>query len=63
MRNLLTALLLAALLAVAALQAHADGPVLWKQHCPRFHEVVLIPETNPDGGVNVVCIRQADDAR
>lgn len=48
-------LLLAALVGVAV--AQADGPVLWKQHCPRHHEVVVV---DADGdGVHVLCVRAA----
>lgn len=49
------ALLLAALGGI--LVTHADGPVLWKQLCPRWYELEYVPEK--DGGVNVVCVFQA----
>lgn len=52
------ALLLAALVGVAV--AQADGPVIWKQHCPAHHDVVLVPAGDWDG-VHVLCIRSAEE--
>lgn len=43
------------LLAMAVSQALADGPVLWKQFCPRWHELVYVPEKD-GSGMNVLCV-------
>lgn len=51
----LAALLLAALLGIMVSQGTgANGPVIWKDYCPRWHDVQLVPE--PGGGTNVVCV-------
>ena len=52
-------LLAAVLLAVSGVAA--DGPVIWKAHCPAHHDVVTVP-ANDWGGVHVMCIRAADTA-
>jgi len=45
---------------MTAMIAAADGPVIWKNHCPRHHDVQIVPA--PDwGGVNVLCIRSAQE--
>lgn len=53
------ALLLAALAGI--LVTHADGPVIWKQQCPRWHEVVMVPDKGGDG-IHVLCVRMALEA-
>lgn len=50
----LAALLLAMLLGIMVTRAGAEGPVIWKQFCPRWHELQYVPEK--DGGVNVLCV-------
>lgn len=57
MRKLIPLLLIVALI-IAAGAAMADGPVLWKQHCPRHHDVQIVPATDWDG-VHVLCTRAA----
>ncbi|HRI57020.1 MAG TPA: hypothetical protein PK170_07980 [Anaerolineae bacterium] len=52
-------LLLVILLAILAARAAANGPVIWKQHCPRWYDVVTIPDKAGDG-VHVQCVRAAD---
>ncbi len=38
----------------------ADGPVIWKQHCPAHYDVVQ--EVAADwGGVHVLCVRAAEE--
>lgn len=54
-------LLLVILLAILAARAAADGPVVWKAHCPRWHDVVTVPDLAGDG-VHVLCVRQAEEA-
>lgn len=57
----LAALLLAMLMGILVTHAAgADGPVLWKQHCPRWHDVRLEPDAGGDG-VHVLCVRQAEE--
>ena len=51
-------LLLVILLAILAARVAADGPVVWKQHCPRHHDVQTVPDKAGDG-VHVLCIRAA----
>lgn len=59
-RRWLVALVLAIVLAIVlAVVAQADGPVLWKQHCPRHH--VLSYVADGEGGVHVVCTRAAEE--
>ncbi len=53
----LLALLLAAIL-LAVSGVAADGPVVWKAHCPRHHDVVTVP-ADDWGGVHVMCVRSA----
>lgn len=60
MRKLLLVALLAVLLGVLAGQALADGPVIWKQHCPAHYDVVQIP-ADDWGGVHVLCVRAAEE--
>jgi hypothetical protein len=49
---------------VAATYQHTrepdDGPVIWKAHCPAHHDVVTA-KADDWGGVNVVCIRSAQE--
>jgi len=52
------ALLLVALIGVAV--AQADGPIIWKQHCPAHYDVVQVP-AGDWGGVHVLCIRAAEE--
>lgn len=62
MRKLLIiflALLIAAAVGVAI--AQADGPILWKSHCPRHHDVQIVPDIDGDG-VHVLCVRAALEA-
>lgn len=54
----LAALLLAMLLGIMVTRAGAEGPVIWKQFCPRWYEVRQIPA--PGGGVHVLCVRMAE---
>ena len=54
------ALLLAAIL-LAVSGVAADGPVVAKMHCPRWHDVVTVPDLAGDG-VHVLCVRQAEEA-
>ena len=51
-------LLLAILLAILAARAAADGPVIWKAHCPRHYTVQTVPDKAGDG-VHVLCVRAA----
>lgn len=55
------ALLLAAIL-LAVGGVAADGPVIWKAQCPRHHQVLTVPTSDPGGGVHVLCVRQAEEA-
>lgn len=55
---ILAALLLAALAGV--LVTNADGPMIWKMHCPAHYAVVTTPAADW-GGVHVMCIRAAVD--
>lgn len=55
---ILAALLLAALAGV--LVTNADGPMIWKMHCPAHYDVVTMPAADW-GGVHVMCIRAAVD--
>ena len=57
MRKLILAIGLILTLAAAGIAA-ADGPVLWKQECPRHHEIMTIEDKA--GGVTVLCIRLAE---
>jgi hypothetical protein len=57
MRKLIPLLLIVALI-IAAGAAMADGPVLWKQQCPRHHDIQIIPDVDGDG-VHVQCTRAA----
>lgn len=54
------ALLLAMLLGVLVTRVNAaDGDmVLWKQHCPAYADVILVPAADW-GGVHVLCVRGA----
>ncbi|HNU04148.1 MAG TPA: hypothetical protein PKL67_08335 [Anaerolineae bacterium] len=62
-RRIFILLVLLVLLAVlAASAAVADGPVIWKEHCPRHHEVQTIPDAGGDG-VHILCVRAARPAR
>ena len=54
MKRLILAVGLA--LSLVAGIAAADGPVLWKQHCPRHYEFQFVPDKD---GVTVLCIRAA----
>ena len=54
-KRMLVVLVVVAMLGLLAGQALADGPVLWKQFCPRWHELVYVPEKD-GSGMNVVCI-------
>lgn len=56
---IVAALLLAALLGILVTAANADGPVIWKQHCPAQYEVRLEPAKDW-GGVHVLCVRMAE---
>ena len=57
----LLTLLLAAAIGVAI--AQADSPVLWKYHCPRHHDVSIVPDSDGDG-VHILCTRAAlEEAR
>lgn len=60
MRKLTILLALLLTLAVAAI-AQADGPVIWKQHCPRHHDVAMVAD-NAGDGVHVLCILSALEA-
>ena len=51
-------LLLVILLVILAARVAADGPVIWKAHCPRWHNVVIVPDKAGDG-VHVLCVRSA----
>ena len=54
------ALLLAVLLGVVvATVANADGPVVWKAHCPQHYDVVQVADRAGDG-VHVLCVRSAE---
>lgn len=55
---IVVALLLAALAGV--LVTNADGPMIWKMHCPAHYAVVTTPAADW-GGVHVMCIRAAVD--
>lgn len=59
MRKLIP-LLLIVLLIVTTIAVTADGPVLWKQHCPRHHTVEIVRDIDGDG-VHILCIRAAMD--
>ena len=48
-------------LAITAAVAAADGPIVWKNHCPRHHDVITVPDSGGDG-VHILCIRAADEA-
>lgn len=50
-------LLAAVLLAVSSVAA--SGPVLWKEHCPRLHDVRTVPDLAGDG-VHILCVRMAE---
>lgn len=58
------ALIIAAALALAALGgilvAQADGPVIWKQHCPAYADV-QIQKADDWGGVHVLCVLSAEE--
>lgn len=62
-KNIVRTALIILVLALAALTgvlaARADGPVIWKLHCPAHHDVVTMPADW--GGVHVMCIRAAVD--
>lgn len=60
MRKLIPLLLIVVLI-IAAGAAAADGPVLWKQHCPRHHTVGIVPDIDGDG-VHILCTRAALEA-
>jgi len=45
---------------MVAMVVYADGPVIWKAHCPRHHDVQIVP-ADDWGGVNVLCIRAAQE--
>jgi hypothetical protein len=57
MRKLIPLLLIVALIVAAGIAA-ADGPVLWKEHCPRHYTVDIVPAVDWDG-VHVICTRAA----
>jgi hypothetical protein len=57
MRKLIPLLLIVALIIAAGIAA-ADGPVLWKQHCPRHHTVDIVKDIDGDG-VHILCTRAA----
>lgn len=61
MRKLIPLLLIVALIIAAGIAA-ADGPILWKQHCPRHHTVEIVPADDL-GGVHVLCICAAEAKR
>lgn len=56
--SVVAAVLVLALLAGLAAAALADGPTLWKEYCPRHHDVVLMAADDWDG-VHVLCVRAA----
>lgn len=61
-KKLLLAVVIVALLVLAG-QALADGPVIWKMHCPAHHDVKLVPASDwggVHGGVHVLCIMAAE---
>lgn len=58
---LLAIVLAALLLFVAIAVADADGPTLWKAHCPRHHTVTSVPDVDGDG-VHILCTRAALEA-
>lgn len=62
-RRLRIASVVAAVLVLALLAglAAADGPTLWKEHCPRHYDVVLMAADDWDG-VHVLCVRAARPA-
>lgn len=51
--------LVLALVVVAAVAVQADGPVLWKMHCPRHYALSQVADTAGDG-VHVLCVRAAE---
>lgn len=57
MRKLIPLLLIVALI-IAAGAVAADGPIVWKQQCPRHHTVDIVPDLDGDG-VHVLCTRAA----
>lgn len=62
MRNLHKMMLvcLALLLALGAAIAQADGPIIWKAHCARHHDLQIMPDGDGDG-VHVLCVRAAQE--
>ena len=58
MRKLILAIGLTLALAAAGIAA-ADGPVIWKHHCPRWHEVQTVEDADGDG-VHILCVRMAE---
>lgn len=56
MRKLILVIGLILSIAVAGIAA-ADGPVLWKQHCPRHYEFQFVTDKE---GVTVLCVRMAE---
>lgn len=63
LRLALLAIVLAAhLLLLAIAVADADGPTIWKAHCPRHHTVTSVPDADGDG-VHILCTRAALEAR
>ena len=61
-RKVVILVLVLALAGLAAATADADGPVAWKAHCPRHHDVVQVVDGDGDG-VHVLCVRAAREAR
>lgn len=57
---IVVALLLAALAGV--LVTRAEGPVIWKAHCPMHHEVQFVKDADW-GGVHVLCVRMAEEVK
>ncbi len=56
----LATLLLAMLMGMMVTRAGASGPVIWKQHCPRWHDVRQQPDVDGNG-VHVLCVMQAEE--
>lgn len=54
---IIAALLLAMLAGILVTRASADGPVLWKQYCPKHYEIRLQPDK---AGTHVLCVRLAE---
>lgn len=57
-RIVLLVVLLAIVASATVAVAIADGPIIWKAHCPRWHDVQLVPD-KAGNGVHVLCVMQA----